>query len=81
MIHLKPYEEKSFFLHLTGDTFESTQKTSRAIGTPLSAVLEEYQEPERRLELLEGLMLVYPEQQLLFYFDEHDRLRRWAIYK
>lgn len=81
MVHLKPYEEESFFLHITGNTFESTKATSRAIGTPLSAVLEEYQEPESRLELLEGLMLVYPDQQLLFYFDEDDRLSRWAIYK
>lgn len=57
----------------------TTQKGIR-LGDPAERVIEAYGEPVKTLELPAGRCFSYPEQRLLFRFDDQEKVQQWIVY-
>lgn len=65
----------------TEPAYGGTTGRGLSLGATAEQVAEHYGAPARTLELTNGSVLHYPQQNLLLQLDRRGRLARWAVYR
>ncbi|MEZ4954266.1 MAG: hypothetical protein R2825_11880 [Saprospiraceae bacterium] len=81
LIHSMPFSGKYFFVQLTGENYQGTCGNGLGSGSHKDAIVEEFHEPERQVRLVQGSVLVYPKQQLVFQLNTDKKLTGWGVFK
>ncbi len=65
----------------TEPAYSGTTGRGLPLGAPAEQIAEHYGDPTRTLELTNGAVLHYSQQNLLLQLDRQGRLVRWAVYR
>lgn len=81
LVHYAQNGERYAVFHLTGEGYEGSTRKGIRPGNSLDEVREKYTTPSRTIASRQGAYLAYPEEHIIFRFDQHGQVDGWIVFR